>query len=153
MAITRSYKRTIEDAFISVLRAHADLTGLLTSSAQIIRWSDAALTADKGAYVLVHCDQANTDPDAPPRSTLARCLVNVRATTHKATDKSAATIDSMQAAINDKLFSATLMGDMVAAVSNLTLHQVLIDDTFIDDDGTWRIRQFTLDCRLEMIPA
>jgi len=151
VAIVRKYKRKIEDSWIEVLQDTADLVALIPA-AQIQRWDDVSSASNADAYVLVYCAEVMQDPDAGPRSTLRRALVNVRATTHKASDKDAETVDDAGAAIEDLLYSASLLSNLELAVANLTTHQVLIEDSEVDDSGTWRVRQFTLDCRIEITP-
>lgn len=152
MAIVRKYKRNTEDAFVAVLQAHSDLTGLLNSTAEIRRWDAGNVAMDKSAYVLVSASNGKADPGAEAQTVRKQCFVNIRVMTYKASDEDGSTADDAFAALQDKLEDSALLADLIAAVSNTTFFAVMIDDDDSDDAGAWRWRQVTLDVRLKITP-
>jgi hypothetical protein len=151
MAIVRKYKETVEDAFIAVLQAHPDLTGLIASG-QIRRWDDASVTDNQAAYVLVDSTVAQADPGGEPQTARKQVFVNIRALTYKPTDADASTVNDAFAAIQDKLEDSALLAELIAAVSNTTFFAVRLVEADDDDADAWRWRQVTLDVRLKITP-
>lgn len=151
MAIVRKYKRTVEDAFITVLRAYTDLTDVI-ASANVRRWDDASITDDQSAYVLVNSSNGRANPGAEAQTERKQCLVNVRVMTYKTADTDASTADDAFAAVQDALAAPALLADLIAAVSNTTFFGVILDDDASDDSGRWRWRQLTIDVRLKITP-
>ena len=151
MAIVRKYKETAEDAFIAVLQAHTDLTGVIPS-AQIRRWDDASVTDNQSAYVLVDSTVAQADPNGEPQTERKQVFVNIRAMSYKASDTDASTVNDAFATIQDKLADSALLASLIAAATNTTFFGVMLADADDEDSDAWRWRQLTLDVRLKITP-
>jgi hypothetical protein len=70
MAVVRDIEQQVEDAFVGVLGAYADITG----SATVRHWKDASV-AKTYPVVAVHCSPVDNDPANPQPSTSVNLYV------------------------------------------------------------------------------
>lgn len=141
MAVAADIERKLEDAFIARLAANTDL-----SSARIAREDVATAVAAASRYpcVTVRCDATAEEPWSD-RKNYSHSYVEITAYTYTRTDTTGATAAALLGAVRDTLYGATLVSDLSAAVSGLTVFGVVCEDPVtISDDDRRRVRSVTV---------
>ena len=150
MAGLRQIENLVENAFVSVLGANADI---VAASAPVRHWKDGS-NSKIYPVVVVDCADSPNEAWAADRSDYFSCLVNIICQTLQRNDKNKSTAYSLLGAVRDELFDSSLEASLSAVSANLTVLGVVVTSTSNDADIE-NINQcvVTLDVHVQYVPS